>query len=276
MTDSGTRATSFIATQEHRRFTEFADAVRKHRYIGLCHGPAGVGKTLSARRYARWDGAVPLLTTWGRREPSDLKVYADLARSRSVFFTPSVGGTLRELRKELPQLLDRVDICIEQHVHPPDGTVDINHGGHVNFVELLIVDEAERLSMVALEYIRDLFDRRGIGLILIGMPGIEKSMARYPQLFSRVGFAHHYRPLQEKELAFVLTRRWRDLGLALDDADFTDAQAVASIVRITGGNFRLLHRLFVQIERILRINGLNAITEDVVEAARGTLVIGVT
>jgi hypothetical protein len=39
--------------------------------------------------------------------------------------------------------------------------------------------------------------------------------------------------------------------------------------------FRLLHRLFVQIERILRINGLNAITDDVVEAAGSTLVIGV-
>lgn len=62
----------------------------------------------------------------------------------------------------------------------------------------------------------------------------------------------------------------------MDDADFTDAQAVAVIVRMTGGNFRLLHRLFVQIERILRINGMNAITEEVVEAARSALVIGVT
>ncbi|MFC7519250.1 hypothetical protein ACFQS6_00920 [Xanthomonas populi] len=48
------------------------------------------------------------------------------------------------------------------------------------------------------------------------------------------------------------------------------------ITRITGGNFRLLHRLFVQIDRILRINDLKVITEDVVEAARSTLIIGVT
>jgi DNA transposition AAA+ family ATPase len=64
--------------------------------------------------------------------------------------------------------------------------------------------------------------------------------------------------------------------LALDDTDFTDTQAVAAIARITSGNFRLLHRLFVQIGRILKINGLSVITEDVVEAARSTLVIGAT
>ena len=273
MADGSARATSFISTQEHRRFTEFANAVRKHRYIGLCHGMAGVGKTLSARRYALWDSAVDLLMTWGARQESDLKIYADLARARAVFYTPTVGSTLRELRQDLPRLLDRVDICIDHHVRPK-GQIVVSPRKH--HVELLIVDEADRLSNTGLEYLRDLFDRKGIGLILIGMPGIEKRMGRYAQLFSRVGFAHQYRPLQDEELTFVLTLRWRDLGLAMDEADFTDAQAVATIVRITGGNFRLLHRLFVQIERILRINGLNAITDDVVEAARSTLVIGVT
>jgi hypothetical protein len=74
----------------------------------------------------------------------------------------------------------------------------------------------------------------------------------------------------------VRTRHWRQLGLALGDVDFTGAQAIAAIARITGGNLRLLHRLFLQIGRIPKINGLSVITDDVVEAARSTFVIGAT
>ena len=268
------RSGPFIATKEHRRFTEFANTIRKHGTIGLCFGPAGVGKTLSARRHANWEIAEPLLHTWGRRDPSDEKVYAALSRSRTVFHTPSVGGTLRELRQDLNRLMTRVDICIDEHQKTNrDG---ICYAARGTAVELIIIDEAERLSTSAIEYLRDLFDRTEIGLIFIGMPGIEKRLSRYPQLYSRVGFAHHYRPLQGDELTFVLTRHWRKLGLPLDVADFTDTQAIAAISRITNDNFRLLHRLFVQIERILRINELSAITEEVVEAARSTLVIGAT
>jgi len=45
-------------------------------------------------------------------------------------------------------------------------------------VELVVLDEAERLNTDALDYLRDLFDRNDIGLILIGMPVIEKRMSR--------------------------------------------------------------------------------------------------
>ncbi len=268
------RTGTFIATKEHRRFTEFAEAVRTHRYIGLCYGAAGVGKTLSARRYAHWDLAGPLIETWKRRAPSCAQVHAALARSRTVFHTPTVLESVRNLRTMLDEHIARVEICIDEYLHRDVKGCRLVEYQHL--VELLIFDETERLSTSALELIRDTFDRTGVGVIFIGMPGMDKRLARYPQLYSRVGFAHHYRPLQGDELTFVLTRHWRKLGLNLDDADFTDAQAIASIARITGGNFRLLHRLFVQIERILKINGLSVITDDVVEAARSTLVIGIT
>ena len=270
---AGERTGAFIATKEHRRFAEFADAVRKHRYIGLCFGAAGVGKTCSARRYARWDVAEPLLTTWGPRDPSDDKVYAALAQHRAIFYTPTVCCPFRELHGGIAKLISRVGICINSHLYR-DKLVQTSHSS--DLAEVLIVDEAERLTNTGLDHLRDLFDRTGIGVILVGMPGIEKRLSRYPQLYSRVGFAHHYRPLHGDELGFVLTRHWRQLGLSLDGADFTDAQATAAIARITGGNFRLLHRLFVQIERILKINGLSVITNDVMEAARSTLVIGAT
>jgi DNA transposition AAA+ family ATPase len=77
-----------------------------------------------------------------------------------------------------------------------------------------------------------------------------------------------------EELQFILAHKWAQLGLTFSPDDFTDAEALAAIARITGGNFRLVQRLFTQIERILRINQLRSVSKEVVEAARETLLIG--
>ncbi len=116
--------------------------------------------------------------------------------------------------------------------------------------------------------------RTHLAIILIGMPGIDQRFRHYPQLYSRLGFSHRYRALGRDELLFVLDKHWKRLGRTLNPDDFTDAQAIAAIERITRGNFRLLERLFPQISRILKINELETITDDVVEAAASVLVIG--
>ncbi len=207
---AGGRPGTFIPTKEYRRFAEFADAVRKHRYIGLCFGAAGVGKTCSARRYAQLDIAEPLLTSWGSREATDGKVYEALAQNRAVFCTPTICCTFRGLHDSIGKLISWVDVCINSHIHR-DKLVQAGHSS--DLAEVLTLDEAGWLTNTGLDHLRDLFERTGIGVILVGMPGIEKRLSRYPQLCSRVGFAHHYRPLRGDELAFVSTRHCAGLAL---------------------------------------------------------------
>jgi DNA transposition AAA+ family ATPase len=72
----------------------------------------------------------------------------------------------------------------------------------------------------------------------------------------------------------LLARRWRPAGLTRPSRAALDAETVAAVIRVTGGNFRLLGRLLTQAERILEINGLTGVTAEVIDAARESLVIG--
>ena len=143
----------------------------------------------------------------------------------------------------------------------------------VDPTSLVLIDEADRLKLASLEAVRDVFDRSQIGLLLLGMPGIEKRLARYPQFYSRIGFVHEFRPLSTAEVRRLLTGAWTPPGIHLPPLD---EETMAAIVRITGGNFRLLGRLLAQTERIVEINELPKVTCQAVEAARESLVIGQT
>lgn len=300
----------FVETGEYRRFCEFCDACRRFRYIGLCYGPPGVGKTLSARRYADWD-KVESCSPYNAVPEEFLE---QAKKWNTVFFTPTiinspwhiqngiqkVRGHLQELLREplrreetacLAQVLNEEKTRQESMwdrdwffekplppIEPSFSDVVLNYVAKRKAIKdptsLILIDEADRLKLTSLEQTRDIFDQGDIGLILIGMPGMEKRLSRYAQLYSRIGFVHAFRPLCAEELRQLLAKGWTPSQVNLPESSITDSDALAAILRITGGNFRLLDRLLAQIARLLEINQLESVNGAVVEAARESLVIG--
>jgi DNA transposition AAA+ family ATPase len=305
--------TAFVETKEHRLFHEFCDACKKYRYIGLCYGPPGVGKTLSARYYAHWDKIEPYVSS-KHTAPVNQQ---DVSPADVLFYTVPVVNSPNQLRNDVHALRKTLhDLVLDDLYQEREARITAvydrerqeansplragswyrtSNGADLRRTEaleqihdefrprfearpdptrLVLVDETDRLKIATLEQLRAVFDVGDIGLVLIGMPGLEKRLARYPQLYSRVGFVHQFRPLAAQEVRGLLQRQWCPPGTDLPEEGIADEQAVASVLRITGGNFRLLARLLTQIARVLEVNEADEVTVAVVEAARESLVIG--
>jgi hypothetical protein len=85
----------FVETPEYKRFVEFCEACRRDRYIGLCYGPPGVGKTISAIHHSRIEKIVPL-DRWNA-EASDSKPI------NTVLFTAEVVNTPAQIENDVRQ-----------------------------------------------------------------------------------------------------------------------------------------------------------------------------
>jgi len=131
----------FLITKEYRRFEEFCNACRRDRYIGLCYGPAGVGKTLSARHYACWDVVEPYLEAWCNAGRVRQGPYGQLAACRTVLYTPTVTTTARSLEREIEGLYMQMN-CVVDHALAAQAATDSESGR--DHCTLMIVDEADR------------------------------------------------------------------------------------------------------------------------------------
>ena len=118
MTDA--TGAAFVETKEYRRFREFCDACRRYRYIGLCYGPPGVGKTLSARHYADWD----------RVESADPYAGRGVFRTDEVpgngcvFYTATVVNSPGQIEDDIARLRGRMRELVLQAIRARGGAAD--------------------------------------------------------------------------------------------------------------------------------------------------------
>jgi DNA transposition AAA+ family ATPase len=154
----------FASTIEYHLFGEFCDACRKYRYIGLCHGVPGAGKTNSAREYASWDALSllfpeELFTLVGRRHLDEQfpqkpfampgsPAYTEVLPCRTAYDTAPESAMAHRIEREV-MVLSYVVEAVENASRDKDDFLYAYRPP--KRIELVIVDEADRLKMAGLE-----------------------------------------------------------------------------------------------------------------------------
>ncbi|EDR2284967.1 AAA family ATPase [Salmonella enterica] len=152
----------FVSTPTASKGLEVLSYAHLESEICVLYGAAGLGKTMILKEYARRDDTV-------------------------IFIEADPGFTARTLLEELccrlrlsknGNIHALIEVCVEK----------LKGSGR-----LLVIDEAELLPYRALEVIRRLHDKAGIGVVLAGMPrlivNLKGKRGEYAQLYSRVALA---------------------------------------------------------------------------------------
>lgn len=262
-----------LLTKEHRRFVEICNECKQFKYIAICYGFPGVGKTFSARQYTQWDLIEKIMPPYHLSNPLPVE---DISKCDSVFYTAPVTSSPAKIERDICSICTNLSMVIGDIAPPKKDKKKWAWDKENNYTKLIIIDEADRLSKTCLEQIRDIYDKTHIGVVLIGIPGLQKKLLRHSQFYSRVGFTYHFESIKnDEDLDDVLKYKWKDLGLTYNPENKADKECTSEIRLMTRGNFRLIERLFIQIEFIMRINNYYVIDKEVIKTARENLLIGV-
>jgi DNA transposition AAA+ family ATPase len=225
----------FIKTSVAKRVFEVAHDCRLFGDIGVCYSAAGLGKTESAREYARQNSDVILIE-------------ADPGYTAKFLFSEireEVGGSSRASLQDI-----FIDCCRR-----------LKDSGR-----LLIVDEAEQLPYKALEMLRRLHDKTGIGILLTGMPkllaNLRGAKGEYAQLYSRIGLAVKLKPLTDGDAAAVMGKLLPGSSEAVQKALIGEA----------AGNTRRLFKIITRSKRVAQVNNTSITVETVRAAANAVKV----
>lgn len=238
------KITGFLALQAERargiqnglKYVQTTTANQMYLLIRMAHtecepvalyGGAGLGKTAALKEYAKNNKDSVLIET----DPSFTArvLVVEIAKEIGV----GVSGSLNDILADI--------------------VAKLKGSGRV-----LLIDEAELLPLRALEVVRRIHDKAGVGVVLAGMPRLLQNLmgrrGELKQLYSRMAYGL---PLGEavadadlNEIVKANAPQWKD-------------DVVAKLVVMAKGNVRRLTKLINGIRRAETLNGTRA-TPDMV------------
>lgn len=229
-----TKKIEFVMTSVVKKVFEVARICHLDGEIGVLYGNAGIGKTEAVKEYAR-------------RNTDVILVEADLGYTAKVLF--------QELNKKLG-----MDGRGSIHDLFDDVVMKLKDSGR-----LIIVDEAEHLPYRALELLRRVYDKAGVGILLVGMPRLIANLrgkkGEYAQLYSRVGVASKLDELKESDVDAIVSS-------VIPGSNGT----YKVYYECSKGNTRVLTKLILRSLRVAEINNMTICPEIVRETAKMLIV----
>ncbi len=121
--------------------------------------------------------------------------------------------------------------------------------------KVLIVDEADRLSIKNIEHLRDIHDETGTPIILVGEPSLYAQLTARRRIWERVTRVVEFEPVTDEDVIHF--------GIEGCDLDIAP-NAAQTLASRSKGSFRLLYHMMVDLDRLARANETTAVTLDMV------------
>lgn len=202
------QAPQFLLTPSAQIFTSVFEFAQSTPDIGLITGNAGVGKTMSALAY---QDATP--NVWILTADTSMRTPAAVLKELSVL----VNATETRGARMMANIIQRLR-----------GT-----GG------LLIVDESQNFTTEAIDLLRTIYDRAGVGIVFMGnepLKGRVEGLGRdksHAQIFSRIGIRKNRARPQVSDVAQILD------GWGLTE---TGLRKMARFIASQAGGLRMMNK----------------------------------
>ncbi len=262
--------TSFFQTHPYSNFVEFCDLCRRFRYVGVCYGPPGVGKTIAARLYAEWDAVEPLLLRTGVRMPAH---GGSFPSPRVALYTPGRMIKPKQIENDVALLFWSLQNLEKISLHHHLEAFTEVETPFSDQLDLLIIDNVHRLDPICMDVIQDIYDRYQIGVVLLGTEVlVKKHLVRLHHLRVRVGDVRPFFVLSQKEVGEMIPQFLLRLDIDFQaQAGLSLEQLTEELYRVTQGNLSLIRQFLTQIVILLQEKHTNVVTSTAVQRAYAKL-----
>ena len=233
----------FIQLNQYIDFVNMCQFVRQYRYMALLRGPAGSGKTVSAKRYR---DSEPVITANGQSPV----LYFQLARGEDNH--KSFYRRVIEAITEAPyqKRLSAADLIGEAKRL-------LRRYGY----DLMIVDEIGNMNNDGIEGARTLHDELSIPIVFIGMDdGFANRMSNeLPQFYSRLAQILEFGMLDFDTLKYIVLPAISPDSLLRFSPDQKDADKITQVIfdgaggsEEKGARFRDIQMILVRCHHLQR------------------------